>query len=57
MSAYSASITAFDVTGDVANATVSMEGFAGARFVDYLHLMNRDGGWQIVSKTFTTLQK
>jgi len=55
MSAYRASITMFAVTGDVATATVSMEGFAGAQFVDYLHLMQHDGAWRIVAKTFTTV--
>ncbi len=55
MSAYKAAVTAFDATGGIATATVSMEGFAGMRFVDYLHLVQRDGEWRIVSKTFTTL--
>ena len=55
MTGYRASIVAFDANGKVANATVSMEGFAGARFVDYLQLMEQDGAWRIVSKTFTTL--
>ena len=55
MSAYKAAVTAFDATGGIAAATVGMEGLAGTRFVDYLHLVQRDGEWRIVSKTFTTL--
>ncbi len=54
MSAYKAAVTACDATGDIAAATVSMEGFAGTRFVDHLHLVQRDGEWRIVSKIFTT---
>lgn len=55
MSAYKAVVTAFNATGNIAAATVSMEGLAGARFVDHLHLVQRDGEWRIVSKIFTTL--
>ena len=54
MAEYRAEIVDFAATGGIARATVHMDGFAGRRFVDYLQLMERDGTWQIVGKTFTT---
>ena len=55
MSAYKATVQAFHATGGIAAATVSMEGFNQASFIDYLHLLQRDGEWRSISKTFTTL--
>ena len=44
------------VTGRIASATLQERGFLGLDFTDYFHLVEVDGQWQIVSKTFTTLQ-
>ncbi|GAN77581.1 nuclear transport factor 2 family protein [Acidisphaera rubrifaciens] len=55
MTAYQAEMVEFAATGGIARATVRMDGFAGRGFVDYLHLMEQDGTWRIVGKTFTTL--
>lgn len=55
MADYRAELVEFAVTGGIARATVRMDGFAGRRFVDYLHLMEQDGAWHIVGKTFTTV--
>ena len=56
MSGYEGYVTALTVSGRIASATVSMRGFAGTEFIDYLHLAsNRDNAWRIVAKTFTTV--
>ncbi|MGF6227911.1 hypothetical protein QFZ27_001866 [Inquilinus ginsengisoli] len=55
MSSYRGTIASCEATGEVARATVLMEGFAGAVFTDYLLLMRgSDGRWKIVAKAFTT---
>lgn len=54
MTDYQAEMVEFAATDGIARATVRMDGFAGRRFVDYLHLMEQDGAWRIVGKTFTT---
>lgn len=54
MSAYSATINSHEATGQVARATVLMEGFAGVGFTDHLLLMQIAGEWKIISKAFTT---
>jgi ketosteroid isomerase-like protein len=51
---YSAQITSLVVTGSVAAATLEERGFLGMDFVDHFHLVKLNGGWKIVSKTFTT---
>ncbi len=44
-------VLARDETGDV--ATVKLEDdYLGARFTDYLTLINHEGRWQIVNKTY-----
>lgn len=53
-SSYRAEVTAVAVTGQVASVTLEEQGFLGLSFTDYFHLLQADGRWQIVSKTFTT---
>jgi hypothetical protein len=55
-SRYDVEITSVNVTGRIASATLQERGFLGLDFTDYFHLVEVDGQWQIVSKTFTTLQ-
>jgi hypothetical protein len=52
---YDAEITQVDVAGRIASVTLRERGFLGLDFIDYFHLVNVDGRWKIVSKTFTTL--
>ena len=51
---YRADITRVDVTGRIASVTLEEHGFLGLGFTDYFHLLETDGRWQIVAKTFTT---
>jgi hypothetical protein len=52
---YKAEISAIDITGHVATATLTETGFAGQMdFVDYFHLINDGDSWKIISKNFTT---
>jgi hypothetical protein len=51
---YLADITSVEVAGQVASVTLREQGFLGLRFTNYFHLLNVDGRWQILSKTFTT---
>ncbi|MDP3898540.1 MAG: nuclear transport factor 2 family protein [Mesorhizobium sp.] len=44
-------ILTLDMTGDVATVKVTDE-YLGARFTDYLTLLEHDGRWQIVNKTY-----
>lgn len=52
---YKATISAVNITGNVATATLSETGFAGTMdFIDYFHLIDDGNGWKIISKNFTT---
>ena len=42
------------ITGHAAAVTVTQYDFGGFNFTDYMHLLKRDGRWQIISKTFST---
>jgi Putative lumazine-binding len=52
---YQAKIDSLTVTGSVASATVVMSGLAGLDFEDYMHLVEENGRWSIISKLFTTV--
>lgn len=43
-----------EVIGNVAAVTVRELGFGALNFIDYMHLLKRNGVWKIVSKTFST---
>lgn len=44
------------VTGEIAEATLLVDGFYGAACIeDHFHLICTKGRWQIVCKTFTTI--
>ncbi len=42
------------ITGHAAAVTVTQTDFGDFNFTDYMHLLKRDGRWQIISKTFST---
>lgn len=44
-------ILSADVTGDMALIKLT-DDYLGVRFTDFLSLLNEDGSWQIVNKTF-----
>ena len=49
-------IRRISVTGNIADAVISVDGFFGAFSVeDHFHLMKLEGEWKIVCKTFTTV--
>jgi hypothetical protein len=50
--AYSAEISRIEVTGRVASATLVEKGFMGLDFTDYFHLIEENGQWRIIAKTF-----
>ncbi len=52
---YQARIENLNVQGSVASATIAMSGFAGMNFTDYMHLIEENGRWSIISKLFTTV--
>ena len=52
---YVAQIDVFDVFGDMATARVVMEGESGISFVDFHHLLKKDGEWKIVSKVYAKI--
>ena len=52
---YEARIESLIVKGSVASATVIMSGLAGLNFNDFMHLVEEDGHWSIISKLFTTV--
>lgn len=53
---YKAEISSVDVSGRAATVTLTESGFFGVmRFVNYFHLLNVDGDWKIISKTFASL--
>ncbi len=43
-----------EITGRAAAVTVREYDFGDFNFTDYMHLLKRDGRWQIISKTFST---
>jgi len=49
-------IVAINIAGDAANAQLELE-YETFAFVDFMHLMNINGEWKIVSKTYTTIPK
>jgi hypothetical protein len=51
---YRADITRVDVAGRIASVTLEEQGFLGLSFTNYFDLLEADGRWQIVAKTFTT---
>ena len=52
---YKAHFEGLTIRGSVASATVVMSSLAGLNFNDFMHLIEEDGRWSIVSKLFTTL--
>ena len=49
-------ITSIHVTGKIATASIAVDNFFGAAYVeDYFHLVKSDDSWRIVCKTFTTI--
>ena len=53
---YKAEISSIEVNGRAASATLTESGFFGAfGFVNYFTLLNADGEWKIISKTFASL--
>lgn len=52
---YNAHFEGLTIRGSVASATVVMSSLAGLNFNDFMHLIEEDGRWSIVSKLFTTL--
>ena len=51
---YKSVISSIEIVGRVASAVLKEEGFFGANFTDFFHLMKKDGEWKIISKTYTT---
>lgn len=49
---YSAEITEMHVDGTAASATISEKSYLGMQFTTFFHLLQIDGDWKIVSKTF-----
>jgi len=49
-------IVSVNIVGDAANAQLELE-YETFYFVDFMHLMNINGEWKIVSKTYTTVKK
>jgi len=53
---FNAQITSIQVSGRVAGVTLEESGFFGVgRFTNYFALLNVDGDWKIISKTFASL--
>ena len=52
---YDAHVVGLTVEGSVASGTVVMSGLAGLNFNDFMHLVEKDGRWSIISKLFTTV--
>ena len=52
MAAYEAEIRSIEVVGQVATATLVETGFLGSDFTDFFQLIQEDGSWRIISKTF-----
>ena len=47
-------VVTVDIVGNVASARVDTGDLDGFRFSDFFHLLNANGEWQIVAKTFYT---
>jgi len=45
-------ITCIDVIGKIAHARIEAENWAGAKFTDFMLLLNIDGAWKILNKVF-----
>ena len=41
------------IRGHAASVTIQEYDFGGLNFTDFMHLLKRDDGWKIVSKTFS----
>ena len=54
--AYRATISAVELSGDAAVATLKEVNYQGADFVDYFTLQHDNGTWKIVNKTFNQLR-
>ncbi|MCZ7665272.1 MAG: nuclear transport factor 2 family protein [Thermoleophilia bacterium] len=53
---YRAEISSIEVSGRAASATLTESGFFGVMsFVNYFTLLETEGDWKIISKTFTSL--
>lgn len=52
---YKATIGSLTVQGPVASAALIESGLAGMNFNDFMHLVEEDGRWSIISKLFTTV--
>ena len=53
---YRATISAIELSGDAAVATLKEVNFQGADFVDFFTLQHSAGEWKIVNKTFNQLR-
>lgn len=49
---YKAEIRSIDVVGQAATATLVETGFLGSDYTDFFQLIQEDGSWRIISKTF-----
>lgn len=49
---YTAEITHIEVAGKAASATLVEKDFLGMDFTDFFHLIQEEGQWKIISKTF-----
>ncbi len=49
---YKASIDYIHAADNVGSVTISETGFGDMAFTNYLHLINENGSWRIVSKNF-----
>lgn len=53
---YKGEIVSLEIQGKVASVTLTEQGFPnGMSFVNYFHLVEDNGNWEITSKTFTTV--
>jgi hypothetical protein len=52
-STYISDISGIEQHGDIAQATLSEQGFLGANFTNLFQLARIDGSWLIVSKAYT----
>ena len=51
---YEANIEHVSITGNVASVVMRETGFGPFNFTNYFHLLQKNGEWKIVSKTFTS---
>lgn len=49
---FQSEITKVEIAGPIASVTVVEGPYLGMHFTEYFHLIEADGRWQIVSKTF-----